>query len=220
MVDHLNAERVVFGKAWNRIHGRLPDVDGNRFDAKAFEGWQAARSQPAAPAQPLIEESVTACGIFHMLVSIMGSDNGVYFPYFAEDRKKVCEPIIAMMQAGYFTGDPEDIDGDFWQMAAGEETEKVAHFNRAHEAFALVEEVLNDIFDRPLDEIAQPSVPSPDDIAYLIQADHEFEACGETYVPYKALMRLEGLGLLQCDHFTVTDAGQKLIAEHGGKEDV
>jgi hypothetical protein len=120
-----------------------------------------------ASPQPGVDPTVIASGVFHMLVSIMGSDNGVLFHYDSEDRRRAVPAIVEMIAAGYFTGDPEALDGDFWQMAAGEETEKVEYFSRAPEAFAAVEAVLNDIFDRPPGTTVQPSVPAAEVLALV-----------------------------------------------------
>jgi hypothetical protein len=109
--------------------------------------------------RPNIDPTVTACGVFYLLISIMGSDNGTWFDYTSEDRLKAVPAIIDMLNAGYFTGDPEALEGDFWQMAAGEETEKAEYFGRSAVAFSIVDGVLNEIFDRPPASPAQPSVP-------------------------------------------------------------
>jgi hypothetical protein len=113
------------------------------------------------PAQLSVDLTVVACGVFHMLVSIMSSDNGVMFTYDSEDWLKAVPAIIEMVNAGYFGGDPEVLEGDFWQMAAGDETETPKLFDRTPEAFAVVHGVLNDIFDRPLDKPTSPTQQEP-----------------------------------------------------------
>lgn len=99
-----------------------------------------------------VPDRIVARGVFSELVRIMEYDNGCLFTVLPQDFECALGAIVAMMHLGYFLCDADDMDADYWQMAAGEEIEKREHFARAPVAFALLDEILNDIFNRPLKE--------------------------------------------------------------------
>lgn len=120
---------------------------------------------------------IVARGVFDELVSVMGSDSGVCFRAQPEDYERALDAVAVMIRAGYFACEVEDLDGDYWQMAAGEHTERPERFNRAPEAFAVVDAVLEDIFDRPLEPEAdsRPAVgvdEKIDDLAMHLACEH------------------------------------------------
>lgn len=106
----------------------------------------AAYRKPSAP------DSQT---VFSRLLQVMEEDNVFYdFPYTISQQLRALEPIRLLVEAGYFE-EREDrpwnhLDGDYWQCAAGERDEAAAHFSRAPEAYAVLDAVLNEIFDRPV----------------------------------------------------------------------
>jgi hypothetical protein len=50
-------------------------------------------------------------------------------------------------------------------------------------------------------------------LALFAETDDQFGDCNETTTPYETLLRWANLGLLECEHFTVTDAGRTLLTQ-------
>lgn len=102
------------------------------------------RHPPAvAPARPM--PSVRE--VFLLLVATMEADNGRHFDMTAAQFERAAPSIRALLDAGFFEDDPNDLDGSWWQMAAGEATEAPEFFARCPEAYEVVSGVLNEIFD-------------------------------------------------------------------------
>lgn len=85
--------------------------------------------------------------VFMLLVATMEADNGCYFDLTGEQFERTAPSIRALLDAGFFADDPSDLDGSWWQMAAGEATEAPEFFARCPEAYEVVSGVLNEIFD-------------------------------------------------------------------------
>lgn len=92
--------------------------------------------------------------VFHAIVGAMCTDNCAHFQVTQADVDDAVPHIHLLIEAGYFTADPavaeNDLDSDVWIAAAGEETEAQEYFSRLPAAYAVLSEVLNRIFDRPL----------------------------------------------------------------------
>lgn len=59
-----------------------------------------------------------------------------------------------------------------------------------------------------------------EDLALLARVDEEFADCGETEVPYEALMDFAQRGYLRCERFAFTDKGaQAVFAAVNGSAD-
>lgn len=130
---------------------------GDKAQARALYTFYP---ESAAVPRPAVPERIVARAVFDELVSVMGSDNGVCFRAEPGDYERALDGVAAMISAGYFQCEVDDLDSDYWQMAAGEESEIAERFCRAPEAFATVNTVLNDIFDRPLPEVQRAAVPA------------------------------------------------------------
>lgn len=100
--------------------------------------------------KPVAVDSQT---VFSRLLQVMGEDNDYDFPYTITQQLQALEPIRLLVEAGYFEERVDlswnGLDSDYWQCAAGERDEAAAYFSRAPEAYAALDAVLNEIFDRP-----------------------------------------------------------------------
>lgn len=92
--------------------------------------------------------------ILMTLVGIMNSDNNANFKATHAQAQRARGPIMLLQQMGYFADNPEDLDGSFWQAAAGEHWEAIKYFDRAPKAYRDLSAVLEEIFlgDRGDDE--------------------------------------------------------------------
>ena len=91
---------------------------------------------------------MTPLMIWHFIIEALCSDNGFRFKSTSVDFSRVTDALITMRDAGYFVDDPFDTNSSFWMMAAGECEEKKKFFSREPEAFQVIENVLNEIFER------------------------------------------------------------------------
>lgn len=97
-----------------------------------------------------MSQDITAEIIWGILMDTMAADNGCDFAWTENDQVEALPFIRDMMEEGYFmTSDPEDLDGDFW-MCFGEMEEAKFHFRRAAGAYSGLDNVLNEVFERPL----------------------------------------------------------------------
>jgi hypothetical protein len=95
----------------------------------------------ASPKAPVGAEA-----IFKELVDIMSADNCFHFKFTEQQKARALPHVVALKAAGYFVDDPNDLDGSFWQMAAGEFTEAAEFFNRLP-AYDALGGILNEIFN-------------------------------------------------------------------------
>lgn len=84
--------------------------------------------------------------VFMTLVGIMNSDNNADFKATHAQAQRARGPIMVLQKMGYFADNPEDLDGSFWQAAAGEESEAKEYFAKAPKAYADLLSVLEEIF--------------------------------------------------------------------------
>lgn len=92
--------------------------------------------------------------VFALILGIMNYDNNVVFLTEPKHAQRAVPYIETMQRLGFFKDDPESMEGSFWQMGAGEETERREFFKIASVSFAGLDAILNDIFDGPV----QPAV--------------------------------------------------------------
>ena len=89
---------------------------------------------------------------FEALIATMESDNGCPFPYTPRQRAHGAALIQEMMNAGLdFPDDPDvfqDINGVYWELAAGEEYEREAKYGGIS-GYRGLNDLLNQIFDAP-----------------------------------------------------------------------
>lgn len=90
---------------------------------------------------------MTAAEVFELLILTMRADNCFAFTYTGEQKVRALPHVEKLVAAGFFADDPNDLDGSFWQAAAGEYTECREFFAREIEAFEALGEILNEIFE-------------------------------------------------------------------------
>lgn len=91
--------------------------------------------------------------VYLRLVEILAEDNGCTFKPTQEHYDRARPHVQTLLDAGYFQDDPYDLNGSFWRMAAGEELEAAAFFGTSPEAYWALSEILEDIFDGPIEEL-------------------------------------------------------------------
>ena len=87
------------------------------------------------------------------LIRTMEADNGCSFSCTIAQQRAGSAAIAVMQDIGgaVFPDDPEvfhDIDGIYWELAAGEESEREAKYGRVP-GYPALNKVLNDIFENP-----------------------------------------------------------------------
>lgn len=118
-----------------------------RFDTPLYM-MAALPAQAAAPAQILTPETV-----WIRLIAVMEQDNGCVFPTSVGQFARAQPSISALISAGFFAGDWNDLDGDYWIAVAGGDDEAITRFP---DAFSALNEVLNEVFDSPMPPMAAP----------------------------------------------------------------
>lgn len=94
---------------------------------------------------------MTIYKIFYNIICCLEDDNCTAFPVYPRDFKRVFKPLNLLYEEGYFQDSTKNLDGSFWQIAAGEETEAKNYFNknkRTAKAYSELSSVLNEIFER------------------------------------------------------------------------
>lgn len=86
--------------------------------------------------------------VWEKLLDTMALDNDCTFRPTEEDFAKAEPAIVKLVQAGYFLDDPDDLNGSFWQAATGEQNLRADFFSRDHEAFVVLDKVLDTVFER------------------------------------------------------------------------
>lgn len=103
------------------------------------------------PAEPVKKEPAQ---VWIDLIHVMEADNGGSFPFTVSDYLRAEGDLRRLINAGYFQGDPADLNGDYWQMAAGEETEVAARFTVP---FRELHAALNNVFEPSDEPVKVPS---------------------------------------------------------------
>lgn len=113
-------------------------------------------TQDQGKGQQQLPREAMADQVFSAIIEAMCTDNCSHFLVIQGDAADALPHIALLIDAGYFSQDVStaqaDLDSDVWMAAAGEETEAQEHFSRLPAAYAALSEVLNRIFDRPLDD--------------------------------------------------------------------
>lgn len=137
----------------------LDDVrDVRSADDVAF-GWYEAVERVRAPAAPTVkaEQVPTPEFVWVRLLEALAGDNGCSFSASTYDYREVKPSLVQLIAAGFFRDDADSLDGDIWTVAAGEQGEAAARFASCSEAYAVLSDVLNRVFDRPEEG---PSLPA------------------------------------------------------------
>lgn len=82
------------------------------------------------------------------LIDTMNADNNGFWTYTLNDLERTRPHIEKLYEAGYFQDSMKDLDGSWWICAAGERDEAKMFFNKEPKAYAILDAVLNEIFDR------------------------------------------------------------------------
>lgn len=90
------------------------------------------------------------------LMNVLDADNGHTHDWTNADMQEALQPITRLQNLGFFADDPDDLDGSFWQCAAGEETERREFFARGIEHLEALDKVIHRVFD-PEDDAALPA---------------------------------------------------------------
>ena len=94
------------------------------------------------------------------LMLVMDADNGCHHDWAAQDMRDAVPAIGALLRLGFFADGTNDLDGSFWQAAAGEETDRRTFFAAGIEHLEKLDEVLNRVFDG--ESIGNPDKPIPE----------------------------------------------------------
>lgn len=85
--------------------------------------------------------------VFILVLDAMAADNGHRFPATVGDFIRIHTALESMIDAGYFRDSPDDIDGSYWMMAAGECAEAERFFRKTPASFKVVSQAFDDIFN-------------------------------------------------------------------------
>ncbi len=126
------------------------------------EGWKAMdelRALLRATAAPTVkaEQVPTPEFVWVRLLEALHGDNGGAFTASTDDYREAKPALVQLIAAGFFRDDADSLDGDIWTIAAGEQSEAAARFASCADAYAVLSDVLNRVFERP-DEA--PSLPA------------------------------------------------------------
>lgn len=87
--------------------------------------------------------------VWNKLLEIMAADNGGDFLLTTADWIQARPAIEAMIEAGFFTGDPDDLDGDYWLAVAGDQSKAERRFSKCAGKYEELSDILDAIFDCP-----------------------------------------------------------------------
>ena len=85
------------------------------------------------------------------LLDNMVADNGGPYLSSTADFDEARPAIAALIEAGFFRGDPSDLDSDFWQAVGGEVDEANERFASQAEHYRVLDDVLHRVFENPAD---------------------------------------------------------------------
>ncbi len=103
------------------------------------------------------EQAPTPEFVWVRLLEALAGDNGCPFTASTDDYREAKPALVQLIAAGLFRDDADSLDGDIWTIAAGEQSEAAARFASCADAYAVLSDVLNRVFERP-DEA--PSLPA------------------------------------------------------------
>lgn len=124
---------------------------------------------PAAPTVKA-EQVPTPEFVWVRLLQALAGDNGCPFAASTDDYREAKPALVELIAAGFFRDDADSLDGDIWRVAAGEQGEAAARFASCADAYAVLSDVLNRVFERPEEAPSLPAAgsadqPYPDGIA-------------------------------------------------------
>lgn len=96
------------------------------------------------------------------LLEALHGDNGGAFTASTDDYREAKPALVQLIAAGFFRDDADSLDGDIWAVAAGEQGEAAARFASCPDAYAVLSDVLNRVFDRPDEAPSLPAAGSAD----------------------------------------------------------
>lgn len=96
------------------------------------------------------------------LLEALHGDNGGAFTASTDDYREAKPALVQLIAAGFFRDDADSLDGDIWAVAAGEQGEAAARFASCPDAYAVLSDVLNRVFDRPDEAPSLPAAGSTD----------------------------------------------------------
>lgn len=105
---------------------------------------------PLTTAAPTIkaEQVPTPEFVWVRLLEAMAGDNGCPFAASTDDYREAKPALVQLIAAGFFRNDADSLDGDVWTVAAGEQSEAAERFAKCADAYAVLSDVLNRVFER------------------------------------------------------------------------
>ncbi|MDZ4192898.1 MAG: hypothetical protein U1D65_12895 [Pseudomonas sp.] len=82
------------------------------------------------------------------LLEALSGDNGCAFTASTDDYREAKPALVQLIAAGFFRDDADSLDSDIWTVASGEQGEAAARFARCAEAYTVLSNVLNRVFER------------------------------------------------------------------------
>lgn len=114
-----------------------------------IEAWRAFDAAMLAAAPAVKAEQVpTPEFIWVRLLEALAGDNGGAFTASTDDYREAKPALVQLIAAGFFHDDADSLDGDIWTVAAGEQGEAAARFASCSDAYAVLSDVLNRVFER------------------------------------------------------------------------
>ncbi len=130
--------------------------------ARVIEQFDAMLA--AAPSAPTVkaEQAPTPEFVWVRLLEALAGDNGCPFTASTDDYREAKPALVQLIAAGLFRDDADSLDGDIWTIAAGEQSEAAARFASCADAYAVLSDVLNRVFERPDEAPSLPAAGSAD----------------------------------------------------------
>jgi hypothetical protein len=107
------------------------------------------------PDEILGNQRPSAPAVFLQLLEILMADNGGQYEATPDDHEAAIPLIEQLIDAGFFRDDPNDMDGSFWQAAAGEYSEAREYFAKVIDTYIALDLILNEIFENGAPELAR-----------------------------------------------------------------
>ncbi|GEM_PF-5327812 len=158
----------------------------------------AVDSAPSAPTVKA-EQAPTPEFVWVRLLEALAGDNGCPFTASTDDYREAKPALVQLIAAGLFRDDADSLDGDIWTIAAGEQSEAAARFASCADAYAVLSDVLNRVFERP-DEA--PSLPAAGSAELIAEAE-------------RCLFVLREIGSMDADDITGDDVDLRFEDEEG-----
>ena len=108
------------------------------------------------------EQAPTPEFVWVRLLEALAGDNGCPFTASTDDYREAKSALVQLIAAGLFRDDADSLDGDIWTIAAGEQSEAAARFASCADAYAVLSDVLNRVFERPDEAPSLPAAGSAD----------------------------------------------------------